>query len=122
MPETGTVDRAERTAAGWRLYLTDGGQWDVDGTVNGRIRDPGGPVVRTAFRPVLFVRRSSNNVVVSWPLLTDLQLEATLSLTDPLWEPVNAPGTTVGDLNTLTFKATGASRFFRLSQPTPTLR
>jgi hypothetical protein len=45
MPDTGSGDRAERTATGWRLYLTDGGQWDVDGTANGRIRDPGGPVI-----------------------------------------------------------------------------
>jgi uncharacterized membrane protein len=44
LPDTGTGDRAERTSTGWRLYLTDGGQYDIDGTVNGRIRDPGGPV------------------------------------------------------------------------------
>lgn len=45
MPESGTGDRAERTNTGWRLYLTDGGEWDADGAANGRIRDPGGPVM-----------------------------------------------------------------------------
>ena len=34
---------AERTTSGWRLHFTDGGDWDVDRTANGRLRDPGGP-------------------------------------------------------------------------------
>lgn len=45
MPDSGTGDRAERTDTGWRLHLTDGGEWDLDGAANGRIRDPGGPVL-----------------------------------------------------------------------------
>jgi hypothetical protein len=45
LPETAGADRAERTGTGWRLFLTDGGQWDVDATVNGRLRDPGGPAI-----------------------------------------------------------------------------
>ncbi len=47
MPTTGNGDRAERLSenVGWLLTLTDGGEYDADGIVNGVIMDPGGPAV-----------------------------------------------------------------------------
>lgn len=56
MPTSGSGDRAEPTATGWRLHLTDGGEWDADGTANGRIRDPGGPVIAGPDVPQVVVK------------------------------------------------------------------
>jgi len=72
----------------------------------------------TLIRPTLFITRAANQMVISWYTnqAEGFQLESTVSLKTPNWQPVtNAPIYTNG-ANQVKVSATGAAGYYRLKQ------
>ena len=75
-------------------------------------------VVTSPDAPLLRLRLTAGGIVLAWPQPSDgFQLQASSSLTTPVWSNVLASPASVGAENQVTLPAEPGRRFFRLHKP-----
>ena len=100
---TGTIGQSDAGTLSGGSYSLIGGFWGLaDNSA-------------TITAPILDIRLSFPNVILSWPApSTGFVLEQSSTVSSPVWTPVGATVVVVGDRNTVTLRASATARFFRL--------
>jgi hypothetical protein len=81
---------------------------------NGIIAVPAYP----AFLPGLSITRSGDSVVLAWThSIPEFVLQASASLSPPVWTNLGLPVTLTGNQNTVTNTIAGGPKFYRLAKP-----
>jgi len=101
---TGTIGQADAGTLTGGSYSIIGGFWGFAGNSSA-------PLIV----PILDIRLSLPNVILSWPApSTGFVLEQSSTLSSPVWTVVGATVVVVGDRNTVTLPASATTRFFHL--------
>lgn len=101
---TGTIGQPDAGILSGGSYSLIGGFWSFAGNSSA-------PIIV----PILDIRLSLPNVILSWPTpSTGFVLEQSSTLSTPVWTVVGATVVVVGDRNTVTLPASATPRLFRL--------